>query len=87
MEVTLTKIDDTFYNAHCQITVKKDGSDSVFTVKETHRFDEPICTAVNTQIELIKHVRGVIIENDSDLKERLKEEFKRVLAKIKEENV
>ena len=73
--------------AYCQITVKKDGADSVFTVKETHKFDEGICAAVNTQYELIKHIRGVIVESDADLKERLKEEFRRELSKIQRETV
>lgn len=85
--MNLTKLNEEMYTAYCQITVKKDGTDSVFTVKETHKFDEGICAAVNTQYELIKHIRGVIVESDSDLKDRLKEEFRRELLKIRPESV
>ena len=65
--MSLTKLNEESYMAYCQITVKKDGTDSVFTVKETHKFEEGISAAVNTQYELIKHIRGVIVESDSDL--------------------
>ena len=87
MEVSLTKLNEESYMAYCQITLKKDGTDSVFTVKESHKFEEGISAAVNTQYELIKHIRGVIVESDSDLKERLKEEFRRELMKIGQDSV